>query len=575
MGGSSIFKRSNSSNRKYLLDSNSRKFGEFLSFEERKIETLSVSKRLVRSFSQKFKKKKKRDDLGGFLVEERAMGRPSLSSNCISLYIKGGGCSRVGSCEEIDVNGMRKLSISEDCLPSRGAEKKNSRKMKGLERCPSRFVPPEIKELPDEVLEMILVRLSLRTLVAARLVCKKWSQMIVSSQFVQLRSECDQRNSWLFLFGLTRKGVHLGEVFALDVVEDKWHVIRNDLLKGRFLFSVASIGMDIYIIGGCTSLNPNKGAFIISPLTNSWREISHMKVARSEPVLGVFEVSANCKIFQNQDYRRDQIRPRSKTRNCGVSDVYEDPYRFSLRRQLRDALSESTNSVETRIQPSMRVGKKASNRPKFALIVVGGSGSGSEPLDSGEVYDPITDNWIEIARLPEDFGPVCSGAVCNGKFYVHSSVYNKLASYDLVRGFWVAIQTSQLPPCIGAYNPKLVSCRNRLFICGVCWSEEDMPVNRPEQVMRKLWELDTATHSWTEATRHPDAPMDKHATFAADGERIYGVDMFRVFGQALDFVTACHVSDTGIEWRRASRKHAGHEACKYSCMSKSMVVLHL
>lgn len=465
---------------------------------------------------------------------------------------------------------MRKLSISEDCLPSKVSEKRNARKIKGLDLCSA----PEIS-LPDDVLEMILVRLPLRNLIAARLVCKKWSRMIVSPQFMRLRSECGQKNPWLFLFGLTRKGVHLGEIFALDVVEDNWHVIRNDLLKGRFMFSVVSIAMDIYVIGGCTSLNPNKGAFVISPLTNSWREICNMKVARSEPVVGVFVVSSKCSIFQNHEDGRDQIRQRSRTRSCGVSDVYEDPHRFSLRRQLRDALNDNTNSVEARRKPSVLVGKKANSQPKFALIVVGGSGSGSEPLDSGEIYDPITDNWIEIARLPEDFGPVCSGAVCSGKFYVHSSVFNILASYDLERGFWVVIRISEPPPCIESYNPKLVSCRARLFMCGVCWSEEDLPANRPEQVVRKLWELDTATHSWIEVTTHPDAPMDKHVAFAAEGERIYGVDMFRVFGRTLDFVTASHVSDTGIEWKHISRKHAGHEACKYSCMSKAIVVLRM
>lgn len=50
MASSRIFERSRSSNRKSLLDNDSKKIGELLSFEKRKVETLSVSKRLLRSF---------------------------------------------------------------------------------------------------------------------------------------------------------------------------------------------------------------------------------------------------------------------------------------------------------------------------------------------------------------------------------------------------------------------------------------------------------------------------------------------------------------------------------------------
>ncbi|ONK64266.1 uncharacterized protein A4U43_C07F23850 [Asparagus officinalis] len=566
MESSSFSKRSQSSNGKSSSIKDSRNFNEILSLTDaslgRKMGTLGVSKRLLRNFSQNLKKKnkknRKRDDLGSFLIEERALERPS--SNCFSLYIKGGGCSRVGSCEEIDINSLRKLSISEDCLPAKAIEKRNSRKSKALE--------PEIS-LPTDVIERILVRLPLKTLVSSRLVCRKWNQMIISPYFARLRSRCGYNNPWLFLFGLTRKGVHLGEVFALDVGEDCWYVIRNELLEERVLYSVASIGMDVYIVGGRTGLRTHEGVLMFSPLTNTWNEISPMKVARSESVLGVFEMSSNCSIFQKRKNRQSQNRLKFKTRNCGVSEVYEDPHRFSLRRQFRDAFNESPSSVETRREPSKVDVQQVNNQPKFALIVVGGVGSLSEPLRSGEIYDPATDNWTEISGLPEELGSVSSGAVCNGKFYVYSFVSNKIASYDLERGFWVLIHTSQPPLCIRPYRPKLVSCTNRLFMCCVCWSEGD------EQVARKLFELDTVANYWSEVSRHPDAPMDKYATFVAVGERIYGLDMFRVFGQALDFLTACNVSNDEMGWSRVTRKHAGHEACDFSCRTKSMVILNL
>lgn len=160
-----------------------------------------------------------------------------------------------------------------------------------------------------------------------------------------------------------------------------------------------------------------------------------------------------------------------------MSDVYEDPHRLSLRRQYRSSfdgfegsLLPNRKSYKFIRQKSDQSITKASKR--FVLIAVGGLGSWDEPLDSGEIYDSVSNKWMEIQRLPVDFGVVSSGVVCNGIFYVYSET-DKLAGYDIERGFWIGIQTYPFSPRVIEYYPKLVSCSGRLFMLSVSWCEGD------------------------------------------------------------------------------------------------------
>ncbi|XP_077246913.1 F-box/kelch-repeat protein At5g42350-like [Tasmannia lanceolata] len=565
-------------------------------------EGLSVSRRLVRSLSQRLKKKTYKGD------EEEDGNERRVSSGCLCLVGKGGGC-KVGAAdtsEEFgDGNGRRKSSAGEectgysaisgidavkaDCFPSRVAERlwrRNSRKRKEIERHP---LSDGIQfSLPDDVLEMCLVRLPLSSLMNTRLVCKKWRSLTTSPRFMQMRFEGLYQNPWLFLFGVVKDGCCTGQIHALDVSLDQWHRIDADILKGRFSFSVVSVGNDVYIVGGRTSLSNNgrvdksffmthKGVLVFSPLTGSWRETASMRFARSEPVLGVFEVNSDCLIFQSRHDRQDQRRSKSRAR--GVSDVYEDPHRFSLRRQIRDALYEGESSSESRRKPCKFVNQEdnqtsAKDCRKFVLIAVGGQGSRDEPLDSAEIYDPVSNKWMDIARLPRDFGVVCSGAVCNGIFYVYSET-DRLAGYDLERGIWIRIQVAHSPPRLNEYYPKLVSGNDQLFMVCVSWCETDEDISRRDKAVRKVWELDLTLHAWTEISRHPDAPMDWNAAFVAERGRIFGVEMFKIFGQVLDFITMCDLSGSELMWSHISRKHVAHEVDASSCMTKSITVLYL
>jgi hypothetical protein len=158
-------------------------------------------------------------------------------------------------------------------------------------------------------------------------------------------------------------------------------------------------------------------------------------------------------------------------------------------------------------------------------------------------------------------------------FYVYSET-DKLAAYDIERGFWIAIQATPIPPRVHEYYPKLVSSNGRLFMLSVSWCEGDGQIGRRNKAVRKLWELDLMYLTWTEVSVHPDAPMDWNAVFVADKNLIFGVEMFKIFGQVLDFFTVCDVTDMS-NWNHISRNHVTHELDGSSCVTKSVAVLHL
>ncbi|XP_050377021.1 F-box/kelch-repeat protein At5g42350-like [Argentina anserina] len=579
-------------------------FSERLSDEEtlrQDFEALRVSSRLMRSVSQKVKKKGKKSGRG---EEDDLKG---LSLRCLTLYGRGGGC-KVGAdtCDELGDTSTRGRSNASDegkgYRPICGTEesgvdcfsygvrerfwKKHNRKEFELEES-IRHSRMHIF-LPDDILELCLVRLPLTSLMTARLVCKKWKCLTTTTRFLHMRREGSHQNPWLFLFGAVKDGYCSGVIHALDVSLNQWHRIDAGILNGRFMFSVASIQDDIYMVGGCSSLNnsgmldrssfkTHKGVMMFSPLTKSWRKVASMKHARSRPILGVSEISFDFSIIQSHHNRQD--RRIHKSRVGGVSDIYEDPHRLSQRRQGRYAVNGNESSILTSRRSYKFIKQKNDHSGmkgyrRFVLIAVGGHGQWEEPLDSGEIYDSVSNKWTEIQRLPLDFGVISSGVFCNGMFYVYSET-DKLAGYDIERDFWFGIQTSLFPPRVQEYYPKLVSCSGRLLMLSVLWCEGDGQIGRRNKAVRKLWELDLMYLNWYEVSVHPDAPMDWNAGFVANRNLIFGIEMFKIFGQVLDFFTVCDVSDMEMKWSHISRNHVTRELDASSCMTKSMAVLHL
>ena len=449
----------------------------------------------------------------------------------------GVGC-KVGACDEILIVENHKPAAMES-VPSRRSllrapetnleccshgisdliRKKNSKKSREITQSSSR----ELQfPLPDDLLELCLLRLPFKYLSAARLVCKRWMRITTTAQFIKLRATDFSRSSWLFLFGVTREGSSGGEIYALDTFFDQWHTVRADSMSGRFFFSVIAIENDIYIVGGRSPVKKTHGeVFVFSPLSGKWGEACSLRTPRSKPVLCVLEVNSSSSLI------------------------------FSSRsRRLKEHFYEEA--------------KRTLPKSRFLMIAVGGRGSSDERLDSAEIYDSTADTWTAIKNPPADLGgAACSAAAYDGAFYLASET-GQLARFDLEAGLWTRILTSSPPPRLQAYRPAIVSCDGRLFMLSVSWG-------RADKALRKLWELDLELMGWAEVSSHPDAPMDIGAVFVADRTRIYGVEMFRIFGQVLDFLTSCDVTAGEVKWKRFSTPHFSSS----SCSKKSMVVIPL
>ncbi|XP_015699103.2 F-box/kelch-repeat protein At5g42350-like [Oryza brachyantha] len=566
---------------------------------------------------------------GSDAAAKRTRRRRRRRRSCLRLPIGAAGACRVCACDEMDPAAAPRRRAPEEKDDDEGEEEEEEVVQpavqcfswkKGAAAAPASHRPSgagdgdkvvvvvaaaaaveaSLSVLPDDVMEMVLCRLPLASLLAARCVCTRWRDLTVAPQFTRMRREEGRphRTPWLFLFGAEGDGWGAAAaagtaVHALDVAAQRWCRVGADGLRGRFLFSVAGVGDELYVVGGrsggldagSVEAKTHKGVLVYSPLAGAWRKAAPMRSARSRPVLGVFEMSLGRRILhvraEKHVHHANTGGGGGKFRLGGTSAVYEDPHRLSLRRlRLRDVLNEDADSLEFAPSDAKIAGGQEEERraqPKLALIAVGGRGRWDEPLVSGEIYDPVTDKWFEIAGFPADVGLACSGAVCGQMFYVYCES-DTLVAYHLDKGFWSVIQTSRPPPRLRDYAPALLCCSSRLLMLCVSWSDRDGggAASRREKVVRKLFELDLGTRQWGEASSHPDAPMDPNAAFAAGGDTIYSVEMFRIFGKVLDFVTACRVSDTDDRrWCRLARKNAAADAAAMSSRLKSMAALHL
>ncbi|KAG8057694.1 hypothetical protein GUJ93_ZPchr0002g26498 [Zizania palustris] len=566
---------------------------------------------LQRSGSNSLASLLRADQPNGVAALDPAKRRDRPRRSCLRLPLGAGGC-RVCACDEMDPAAVPCRRAPEDndydgeedeeeavqaalqCFSWKKGAAAAGHRPSGAGDGDAVMVVVEkeaasLSVLPDDVMEMVLCRLPLASLLAVRCVCRRWRDLTVAPQFLRMRREGPHRTPWVFLVGVEGDGWGAAAstaVHALDVAAHRWRRIGADGLKGRILFSVAGVGDELYVVGGRSSgldaapvkTKTHKGVLVYSPLAGLWRKAAPMRSARSRPVLGVFQMSISRSILlgRAEKHIRHANAGGGKFRLGGTSAVYEDPHRLSLRRlRLRDVLNEDPGS-ETPSSDVKTAGQEEQRRahPRLALIAVGGRGRWDEPLVSGEIYDPVTDKWFEIAGFPTDVGLACSGAVCGQMFYVYCES-DTLVAYHLDKGFWAVIQTSRPPPRLRDYSPTLVCCASRLLMLCVSWCDRDGAAGRREKVVRKLFELDLGSRQWAEASAHPDAPMDPNAAFAAGQDTIYAVEMFRVFGKVLNFVTACRVSDTDHSWSRLARQNAATDADAMSSRLKSMAALHL
>ncbi|KAL2603074.1 hypothetical protein R1flu_017212 [Riccia fluitans] len=349
--------------------------------------------------------------------------------------------------------------------------------------------------LPDDILEMlrVLARTPFVSLMRTKAVCKKWESSFLNFPFssaegahllsgalaVPLRAS----PRWCLSGGNSGFGSNCQQMA---------HNKGREPLTGRLLYSVTAVSSSIYVVGGC-STNASRGS------TRS--EKSTVRTLKS-----VEYVHSPYWVLEEEEFktRRRTCRVRGNgERSGGTNQRLSEQYREGRFSKHEVPETPWSNSRRDRLSKEQR---------RFGLIAVGGHGKWTEQLDSAEIYDPLTDRWREIASLPVDHGAPCAGVVCKNAFYVYSQS-NKLAAYDLDHEHWRSIRVSQGPPRLLDYAPRLVSCKDRVFLFGVAWGV--VADGGHEMASRKIWELchEPTFVGWVKVSQHPDAPLDRNAIF--------------------------------------------------------------
>lgn len=101
--------------------------------------------------------------------------------------------------------------------------------IKGHEAKPEVQPPVVLKwdiwgSLPDDVLDRVIARMPLPTLIRMQMVCKKWRIKLRTASFIRLyESEFERpRTEWFLTFGNQKTGT---VCFAYDVHLSKWHTL--------------------------------------------------------------------------------------------------------------------------------------------------------------------------------------------------------------------------------------------------------------------------------------------------------------------------------------------------------------
>ncbi|KAH9319451.1 hypothetical protein KI387_021220, partial [Taxus chinensis] len=239
------------------------------------------------------------------------------------------------------------------------------------------FFEPIIPGLPDDLALRCLAKVSHGYHGLLEVVCKRWQNLIRSSEYAHFKAQQGWCGNWLFV--RTEEQIR-GPWNAYDPEADRWHplppipwVNSNQRHLG---FSCISVAKKFLVIGGYYTpldiLGPLKKftatneVVQFDPFTNQWSKVAGMRVARS---------------------------------NFACAAV------------------------------------------RGKVYVAGGySQSCASTLTHAECYDPVEDRWQEISPLPsarED----CVGFSCGGLFYVVAGIDNRAEQktaevFDPVKGTW-------------------------------------------------------------------------------------------------------------------------------------------
>ena len=177
--------------------------------------------------------------------------------------------------------------------------------------------------------------------------------------------------------GYSNSQQDLSDVDVYNPTHDRW-ITAPRLTQRRSYVQAATLGENVYAVGGTEGNTRLKTVEKLSPYTSTWTRVADMNVARSRP--GVAAVDG--RLFATGGYNGKE--------HLSSMECY------------------SPNSDTWRMMESMSVPR---NSPATAVhdgcLYVAGGHSGKELLKSVECYNPQEDKWSKVAPMKTarcDFG---------------------------------------------------------------------------------------------------------------------------------------------------------------------------
>jgi hypothetical protein len=151
---------------------------------------------------------------------------------------------------------------------------------------------------------------------------------------------------------------------------------------------------------------------------------------------------------------------------------------------------------------------------------VGTGGNNGRILDDFWAYDPTTDQWSELAAIPDGPRRFCSSFVIDQQAYVglgvrdnETEISRAFYAYDLNSGIWDRIGdfSGNLPDFRDTYTSFVVGGEGYLILD------------------KEIWKYDPTADSWTEEDVYPGAGNSTHMAEVIDGKVYIGLGFNNAF----------------------------------------------
>jgi len=341
--------------------------------------------------------------------------------------------------------------------------------IKGHEAKPEVHPPVVLKRdiwgsLPDDVLDRVIARMPLPTLIRMQMVCKKWRIKLRTASFIRLYEfECERpRTEWFLTFGNQKTGT---VCFAYDVHLSKWLTLPLGFLPFELTNRSPLAAADGLI---CLGAGWNRGVMpsklvICNPVSRFWRDvalppqldpaISLLSVAG----LVVNRVAATYKLIVVGEVRRAETLTGNETKLL-IAYIF-------------DSVSQLWKAYETELDPLDSFASFLASR--FGILV-------------GHSIRAV----------------LCS-VVCEDNLYCLTARPFQLHAFNVVSEGWNRVKIS-LPAEIS--GPSLVARPGRLFLVGAYRHNQHDKGNNIG-----IWELDRETRRWTVVDILLEAMQSSHA----------------------------------------------------------------